>query len=374
MFYGNTIDFTKAQTVSVLAGSMTDGVNFNVTTRPDVPIYGVSIFSFFNNNVVSPGFLNLAPSLYGGVLAGGTGLTAKGNLVPGLGLQIIGGQASISAVQPYTDGNGVTYLNLGVSYSLGASVGPEHLLFTQNGFLYVLPSGLNLVQRAPPFVSSVTPNVDGSVAITGTSFAPDSSIYFDGLPTSIRSLDDKLGNATVIPPPGASGQHATVSVFNRDGQNSLFLQATAPQLYPYAVSDPPSFTVTPNALPAGSEAVVTITGTNTHFTNGQTIAGFGSSDVFVRQVFVLGPTQLLVNVSIPAQANLGSLEVSAIAGFQTAVLPNGFTILPFGKSTPTAIPQLTNAVPGQTGAYPGALVTLQGADLVSGGRRLQRDH
>ncbi len=366
VFYGNTTDFTKAQTVSVLPGAMTDGVNFSVATRADVPIYGVSIFSFFNSNVVSPGFLNLAPSLYGGVLAGGTGLTSKGNLAPGLALQIIGGQASILAVQPYTDQNGITYLNLGVSYSLGASVGPEHLLFIQNGFLYVLPSGLNLVQRAPPFVSAVTPNADGSVGISGTSFAPDSSIYFDGLPTAIRSLDDKTGNATVIPPPGASGQRATVSVFNRDGQNSLFLQAGAPQLYPYGVFDTPSFTVSPNALPAGSEAAITITGTNTHFTTGQTIAGFGTSDVFVRQVFVLSPTQLLVNVSIPPQAAQGSFEVSTIAGFQAATLPGGFTIQPFSKLTPSAIPLLTNAVPGQTGAYPGALVTLRGADLVSG--------
>ena len=366
VFYGNTTDYTKAQPVSIIAGAQTDGVSFGVTSRSDVPIYGVSIFSFFNNNVVSPGYLNMAPSGYGGVLAGGTGLTANGNLVSGLKLQVMGGSASVAAVQPYTDPNGTTYLNLGVSYSLGASVGPEHLIFTQNGFLYVLPSGLNLVQKAPPFVSSVTPNADGSVGIAGTSFAPDSSIYFDGLPTAIRSLDDKNGNATVIPPPGASGQHATVSVFNHDGQNSLFLQATAPQTYPYAVTDAPSFSISPNALPAGSEAAVTITGTNTKFTSGQTIAGFGTSDVFVRQVFVLSPTQLLVNVSIPPQASQGTSEVSTIAGFQVTTMPGGFTIQPSSKTTPSAIPQLTNAVPGQNGAYPGALVTLKGGDLTSG--------
>jgi uncharacterized protein (TIGR03437 family) len=184
------------------------------------------------------------------------------------------------------------------------------------------------------------------------------------LPTAIRSLDDVNGKAVVVAPPGASGQRATVSVFNHDGQNSLFLQAGSPQVFPYAVTDSPSFTVVPNALPAGSEAAITITGVNTRFTAGQTIAGFGTSDVFVRQVFVLSPTQLLVNVSIPARAALGTVEVSTVAGFQVATLPSGFTIQSFGTA-PTPIPQLRNAVPGQTGAYPGALVTLQGSDLAT---------
>ncbi len=366
VFYGNTIDYTKAQPVSVTTGNSTDGIDFAVTQRNDVPIYGVSIFSFFNNNVVSPGYLNMAPSGYGGILAGGPGLTASGKLVAGLTEQIMGGAAKVSAIQAYTDPAGLTYVNTGVAYNLGAPVGPEHLLFTLNNYLYVLPSGLNLVQKAPPFVSSVTPNPDGSAFITGTSFAPDSAIYFDGLPTSIRSLDDKNGNALVIPPPGASGQRATVSVFNHDGQNSLFLQSGSPQTYSYAVSDAPSFTVTPNALPVGSEAAITITGTNTRFTSGQTIVGFGTSDIIVRQVFVLSPTQILVNVSIPQQATQGSSEVSTIAGFQTASLANGFTIQPASKQTPSAIPKLTNAVAGQTGAYPGALVTISGDSLTSG--------
>lgn len=368
VFYGGTTDYSKAQILSVLAASTTESVNFSVTTRSDVPVYGVSIFSFFNSNVVSPGYLNMAPSGYGGVLAGGTGLTVNGNTAPGLKLQVMGGAASIAAVQPYTDPNGTTYLNLGISYSLGAPTGPQHLLFTQNGFLYVLPSGLNLVQKVPPFVSSANANSDGSVAITGTGFGPDSSIYFDGLPAAVRSLDDVGGRAVVIPPPGASGQRTTVSVFNRDGQNSLFLQASAPQVFSYGVSELPAITVTPNAIPTGSEAAITITGVNTQFTPGQTTVGFGTSDIFVRNVFVLSPTQMLVNVSVSALATQGTTEVSAISGFQTALLPNGFSIVSPSKAIPAPIPQLSNAVPGQTGAYPGAVVTLRGSGLALANR------
>jgi len=364
-FYGGTIDYTKAAAISVGAATSTDNINFAVKPRTDVPVYGVSIFSYFNNNVVSPGYLNMASAGYGSVLAGGTGLTSNGKKANGLSLQVLGGAAAVYSADPFTPDT-ITYLNLAISYSLGAATGPQHLIFTLNDFIYILPSGFNLVQRKPPAVTSVSVNPDGTVYIIGTDFAPDSVIYFDGLPAAIRGLDDQNGKAIVVPPPGASGQRATVSVFNHDGQNSLFLQAGAPVTFSYPASDTPSFTLKPNSLPAGSEAAITVTGVNTNFTAGQTIAGFGSSDVFVRNVFVLSPTQLLVNVSIPSKSAPAIAEASTIAGFQLAALPGGFTILPQSTVTPSAIPQLSNAVPGQTGTYPGALVTVRGTDLEAG--------
>ncbi|MDQ6678782.1 MAG: IPT/TIG domain-containing protein, partial [Acidobacteriota bacterium] len=364
-FYGGTADYVKAVTISVAAATSTDNINFAVKTRSDVPVYGVSIYSYFNNNVVSPGYLNMAPSGYGSVLAGGVGLASNGKKTSGLSLQVMNGVANVYSSDPFTP-DSFTYLNLGISYNLGAPTGPAHLIFTLNDFIYVLPSGLNLVQKKPPSVTSVSANPDGTVAITGTDLTPDSVIYFDGLPASIRSLDDQNGKVSVVPPPGASGQNATVSVFNHDGQNSLFLQAGAPVTFAYPVTDTPSFTLKPNALPAGSEAAITITGVNTNFTPGQTIAGFGSSDIFTRNVFVLSPTQLLVNVSIPGKAAPATTEASVIAGFQLAALPGGFTVLPQSTVTPSTVPQLSNAVPGQTGTYPGALVTLRGTDLAVG--------
>jgi len=349
-------------------GQTIGGLNFAVQPRNNVPIYDVSIFTYYGSNPVSPGFLNMGGALgYGAILAGGTGLTSGTKIATGLAAQVMGGAASIYAVVPYTDPNGYTYLNIGVDFSLGASAGQRHLIFTQNGYTYVLPSALNLVKAGAPSISSIALNPDGSVSISGTNFASDSLIYFDGLPAAIRSLNASTGQAVVIPPPGASGQQSTVIVYNQDGQNSLFIQANSPVTYPYPASPAPSFSISPATLPAGSEALVTITGTNTSFIAGQTVVGFGSSDVYVRNIIVQSSTQtILADVSIPASAVNTSLEASVIAGFQIAVQPNAFQITPPTPSTPDVIPALQNVTAGQTGAYPGALVSFTGSNLQVG--------
>jgi hypothetical protein len=361
-FLGGTTNILQANVVPVVAGQITTGANFSVTPRADVPVSGVTIYTYLGSNFVSPGFLNMGTQNYGGILAGGTGLTANGKVASGLSAQIMGGGASIYSVTPYTASNG-TYLNIGVEFSLGAPNGQQHLIFTLGNYVYVLPSAVNLVTAGPPTVSSVSQNADGSVSVAGTNFALDSLIYFDGLPAVTRSLNPQTGQAVVIPPPGASGQQSTVVVYNHDGQNSLYLQANSPVTYSYPAAPLPTVSLSPNNLPAGSASLVTITGTNTNFVQGQTIVGFGSSDVYVTNVIVQSPTQILADVSIPAGAVNTSLEASVIAGFQISAQPNAFQITAPSSPIPAIVPALQNATPGQTGAYPGAVVTFSGSNL-----------
>ena len=368
VFLGAAAGALPTAGIPIGVGQTRSGLNFAVQSRSNVPIYDVSIFTFYGSNPVSPGFLNVGgTSGYGGILAGGNGLTSGTKIASGLNIQIMGGSASIPAVAPYTDANGYTYLNIGVLYSLGASTGQHHLVFTQNNYIYVLPSALNLVNSGAPSVSSVAQNGDGSVTIAGTNFASDSLIYFDGLPAAIQANQNpQSGQVTVIPPAGASGQASTVVVYNKDGQNSLFVQGNSPVTYPYPAAPAPSFSISPQNLPAGSEALVTITGTNTAFSQGQTVVGFGSSDVYVRNIIVQSPTQILADVSIPASAVNTSLETSVIAGFQIAAQPNAFQITAPTAPIPAVIPTLQNATTGQTGAYPGAVVTFAGSNLQVG--------
>jgi hypothetical protein len=99
---------------------------------------------------------------------------------------------------------------------------------------------------------------------------------------------------------------------------------------------------------------------------GQTVVGFGSSDVYVRNAIVISPTQILADVSIPASAVNTSLEASVIAGFQFAAQPNAFQITPALPSIPAVIPSLQNVTAGQTGAYPGATVSFIGSNFEVG--------
>ncbi|MGI8989267.1 MAG: IPT/TIG domain-containing protein [Bryobacteraceae bacterium] len=367
-FFPGTSDPSQAAAVSVSSGAAADIGNLAVRPRGSVPIYAVSTYSYFNQNTVAvkPGYLDLTQGS-GTLVAQGTGFGANGRTTPGLNVQILGGSAYLpNGVRPYSPDGVNTYLALDVRLALGVTPGPQHLIFSQPDYVYVLPSGLDLVQKQPPSVSTVASNGDGTVTVTGTNFASDSQIYFDGLPAAVGTIDSANGRAVVTPPPGASGQHSAVTVFNTDGQNSLFLQVNAPPGFTYDSTGPQSIVLNPPALPAGSEAAIDVTGVNTRFVAGQTIVGFGSDDVFVRRVFVLSPTHLLVDVSIASNAAQVATEASVISGFQVTSLPLGFQILGQNPGAPSAIPALVNAATGQGPASPGTVVSLTGQNLLAG--------
>jgi hypothetical protein len=74
--------------------------------------------------------------------------------------------------------------------------------------------------------------------------------------------------------------------------------------------------------------MVDITTQNTAFVDGQVTVGFGSDDITVQRVWVLGPTRVQANISVAANAATGSSEVSVISGFEVLSQPNAFQVLP----------------------------------------------
>jgi len=223
---------------------------------------------------------------------------------------------------------------------------------------------VHLTQQDPPTIQSVSANPDGTLTITGTNWMAGSAIYFDGLPASVVSLDPTAGTAIVTPPAGNSAETVVLTVYNPDGQDSQFLQSANPATYTYAKTPAQTIvSISPSSLPAGAEAMVDITGSGFSFVDGQTAVGFGTSDVSVRRIFVLGPNHLQVDVSVASGAALSSPDVSLFGGFRTATATAGFHITSPVAGLPAPVPVLTNAVPGLTGAYAGAVVGLYGANL-----------
>ena len=368
LFYPGTTDLTQALPLSVQSGKSTDGINISLSGRPFVSIYDAGVYGYFNNGTsapVKPAYVNfLAGDTT--VVASGAGLGSNGQ-APGLAVQFLGGSARIrtGGVRPYV-ANGYTYIALDLGFNLGASSGPQHLIFTTPDFLHVLPAGIITTQKFPPTVSGANPNGDGTATVTGTNWTTDSLIYFDGLPASVVSLDPDKGVAVVTPPTGASGQNAVITIYNTDGQNSQLVQGASPVTYAYGSSAAPSITsVFPASLPAGSEAAVDITTTGLSMSAGQVAAGFGTSDVVVRQIFVLGPNHLQVNVSVSPNAALSNTDVSVISGFQIASAGASFQITPAVAGQPAPVPILTNALPGLNGSYAGATVSLYGTNLTA---------
>ena len=251
-----------------------------------------------------------------------------------------------------------------------AGTGLRHLVFNLNNDLYVLPAGVNLVNQQPPYVDSVSNNPDGTVSVTGTGLGPDSTVYFDSLPAVVMPPNTCQSGTpgdctiTVTPPSGANGQTADITVFNADGQNSLFLQSSNIPVYNYQATGAPQLqSVGPMSLAPGGEAMVEIFAANTNFVDGQVTVGFGTSDITVSHVWVLGANHLWVNVQVAAGAALGSSEVSVISGFQV-MTQFGFQIVPANPAAP-AILAVVNGVAGQATIYPNAVATIWGANLAN---------
>ncbi len=366
-FYPGTSDMTKATTVAVNAGGETDGINFSVHPRSSVPVYDVSTYSYFGQaqNAVHPAYVNLT-SGSATIAAAGIGLGSNGHAAAGLGASVIG-SAIIPAGGVRGYGTTPTYLALDLKFALGASSGPQHLVFSQGSYLYVLPAALRLVSADPPSIGSVDTDGNGNVVVTGSNFASDSVIYFDGLPASTSVADSS--HATAIPPPGMNGQTAVVTVFNSDGQSSMFPGPSPVPTYTYpvpsAASAAPKVTFSPNTLPAGARAMVDITGSNISFANGLTSVGFGSSDVLVRRVWVLNPTHALVNVQVAPNAQLGPSSASVMSGFQVFSQPAAFQTTAGDPTMPEVEPTLINAIWLQSGAFPGSIVSLFGLNLAT---------
>jgi uncharacterized protein (TIGR03437 family) len=362
LFYPGTTNLNNAASVQVQAGQTTSGINISTTTLATVPFYDGQIYTYFNGTIpITPAPVNITAQLP--LAASVTGLGSNGQ-IPGLGVTVIGGSLSFQT-QPY-QANGYTYVALYPTVNQAAQPGPQHVIFTTPGYMYVLPSGMYLTQNNPPAIASASANGDGTVTVAGSNWASNTQIYFDSLPASIMSLNPNTGVSVVTPPPGSNNQQATLTAYNSDGQNSQFLQAASPVQYSYGSAPATQVTsISPSSLPAGAEAMLDITATGVAFEQGLTTVGFGTTDVFVRHVFVLSSNHLQVDVSVSPNAALTNIYASIVTGFQVANFTGVFRILSPVAGLPAAIPDLVNALPGLTGSYAGAIVSLYGTNLAA---------
>jgi hypothetical protein len=154
----------------------------------------------------------------------------------------------------------------------------------------------------------------------------ESQILFDGQPAVIRAVDEANSALTVVPPPAAPGQRASVVALNRDGQSSLFLQATPP-IYEYESGDAGSFSISPSQVLAGSETMVEILGTNAGFSPSYAAVGLGSSGIKVKRMWVAGPNRIVANITVAPDAGLGNYSPAVLNGLRVMNQPSGFQIL-----------------------------------------------
>ena len=319
--------------IDVTGGKAITDVNFSVTQRQGVGVYDVQTYSYFWNDAAQaydtskPATFVLGNTSGPYAVAAGLGLLASNGKDPasGLSVAVLGepdmiGPGAVKAY-PYSQG----YLEF--DFSLGAQTlpGPRHLVFSLNGETEIVPSGVLLASAAPPAVSTLQPNSDGTVTISGSGLGTGTRILFDGAPAAVQKAIG--GTVTVVPPPALAGASASVIAVSSSGLgSSYFAPAAAPLKYSYPQSGTPAIQLTPNTVSAGADMVLDLTGTNVNFAVTGLRLGFGTSDIVVTHVWLLSPQHARIAISVSPAAALGLTTVTLSAGLQLVESPLSFQV------------------------------------------------
>jgi len=363
VFYPGVKDSALATIVTVGAGTQVDGINFDVRRRAAPAIYAVQTYSYPGSVAVKPAVLNT----YGGrnyFIAAGVGLTTASGVTPGLRMGVIGGSAVVApgSIRPYP--SDARYITADFNLAPFPGEGSKHLVFQSSDDIYVLPGGFRIVNRTPPVITSISPDVDQAgnrvLRVSGTGLMSDTRVLFDGAVATTRSFNETTG-LVVNAPAAMPGHKATVVALNRDGQSSLFLQGNQPPTFDLEATETPAFTVTPNLLTAGTETMVEILGTGTNFQSGQVALAFGSADAVVRRLWVTGPNRIVANVVVASNATQGGLMVTVASGLRTTGLPNGIQVNQGNRATIRGA--VVEAGSGRPDVVPGSVAQAQIAGL-----------
>jgi hypothetical protein len=379
-FFGGTTDWTQAQQVTVSAGNVAAGVNFNVPSRPAGPaVSGMTVFSYPPGNgqvAVSPAPLEN----YGYLAFAANGIVVNGNQVaPGLNVSVMGGAAyPVPSTMKYFAtvqepvGPPRQFVLLEMVPNPVPAPTPVALAVSLNNDVYVLPSAFRVVTSGPPSISAVSGTTDGQgnsvVRITGSNLGTNTRILFDSFPALSTTVNGD-GSLTAVAPPAANGYQASVEAVSPDSQTSweLLSAATIPTRFTFGGPSLPSISVNlPGGAPgvaAGTDSMVMVSGFNTNFTTGQVAVGFGSSDIVVKGVWVVNPGLLYVDVSVNANAAAQNATVTVANGLELITLSGGLQITAANAGQATLRAPILNQATGLAGVPAGGTAVINTSGL-----------
>ncbi len=361
-FFPGTLDWTQAVSIGVSAGNNVANANFSMQASSGPAVYGMELSGYLNNAVEASPMLPANGSFSMDFYAPGT--VVNGNqLAPGLSVSAIGSQASV--VPGYTKYYTQGYVSMAVyTYQVSAPT-PVALVVSVSNDVYVLPAAFYVVPSGPPALANLTPNTaNATLNVTGSNLSAATTFLFDGTPAAATANSD--GSFTLTAPAAPAGYSASVEAMNPDGQTSgQAIPFGTPPQYVYPYTNPATIAaVSPAVVVAGTDVKIRIDGDNTNFVSGQTVVGFGSSDIVVKQVYVVNPLLLFVDVSVNSAAPLATANVTVTTGLQTATyaadLGTGVGI-PIAAPAPNQVSlraPVTNAATGLAGTPAGGVAAI----------------
>ncbi len=357
-FFPGTRDWTQAVSVGVSASNTVSNVNFNVQGSAGPAVYGMQLSGFINNAVEASPILSANGAFGMDFYAPGT-TTNNNQLVPGLNVSAIGNAASVvpGYTKWYQQYQGLSYVSLGVYTAQVQSTTPVALAVTVSNDLYVLPAAFYVAPSGAPTISSINPGPNGTVTVSGSSLSGATRFVFDGTVAAASANPD--GSFTLAAPPAPGSYSASIEALNPDGQTSgQAIPTGTPPQYVYSYVNPAQIFVSSTPLLPGTDALVQINGLNTNFSPGQTLVGFGSSDIVVKQVFVLNSGLLQVNVSVNPGAPPTAATVTVSTGLQTATATLGMQIAAANPNQISMHAPVTNFFTGLGGVPAGGVAAI----------------
>ncbi|MGA3187661.1 MAG: matrixin family metalloprotease [Bryobacteraceae bacterium] len=317
-----TRDWTQATPVTVSAGNIASA-SFAVQGSAGPQVYAMELAGSVNNAVEFSPMLEANGGYSMEFLAPGT-VVNNNQLAPGLSVSFIGGSAPASIAPGYgpsyfEDG----YVSMGIYTSAVSATTPVAIAVTVNNDLYVLPAAFFVVPNGPPTLtnSSTGTGGDGSgtLTVSGSNLSSATQFVFDGTPAA-QVVANSDGSFTLWAPLAPASYSSSIEALNPDGQTSgQAIPGGTPLQYQYNYVNPAAITsVSPHTVSPGTDVMIQIIGDNTNFNAQTPIVGFGSSDIVVKQVFVISATELQVNVEVNAAAPITITNVTVTSGLQTA--------------------------------------------------------
>jgi hypothetical protein len=316
-FYPSGNDWTFAAGLEIPEGTLTPGINIQVSPRAAMPVNSVRTFGYPNGFPIGPPPLVITGAPQTLLLDGNGLLNASNQVSSGLSIEPLGWLLYVTpgTTQVYQE----SYLTVEIQAYADSVVhvlepGARPLLIHSIDNTYVLPAAVRGVVGPPPSVTGAQALGDGTVMVTGTNFADGTQIVFDGMPGTI--VNAVSGTDIIVQPPVAdTGFTGHVEALTPDGQSSLYVSQDADVVtYTFPGSGPPSLSVSPETLTAGGSTTVDVIGTNTNFAQGQTYVGFGTSSAQVTNVNVLGPGHLQAAVTTAAGASVPTTAINVTTG------------------------------------------------------------
>lgn len=241
-----------------------------------------------------------------------------------------------------------THAQAQVTVLTTATPGFIPVTMTTLGEVASIAQGIDLVNSAPELLSAspnsgqqgATLNVqvlgrfthwcDGAAVPCATGYTPTVPDYPQGTATinSITVQDSQTAvlNLTVNPLAYPSGPSCPSLTLTTGTEQVTLLNAFCVTPGPATLTS-----VSPNSGPQGQTTTVTITGLETHFVAGQTVANFGAA-VQAGDVQVIDATHATVDLGVTANAPVGFVNATLTTLGETATLDQAFQVVP---GTPT---------------------------------------